>query len=311
MSDVGARIVSAAWTRASRLARRMAPAPVRVSGLRVISVGALAAGGAGKTPLAMAIAERLVAAGVPTAIVLRGYAGAASRRGALVSDGSRLLLGADDAGDEAVLAALRVPGALVRVGADRVEAARRARSDGARVVVLDDGFQHVRLHRDVDVVAIDADPRPGDVRREDDRALDRATIVAIRGAAGVPGDPRGVAWTFEPDALVDADGKGCGLPASLAGRRVVLACAVARPERVVETVEALGAKVVARVFARDHAPLAARAARLAGTGDLLVTTEKDLAREPGAWARLGAVALSMRVVLGAGCERLERLLQHP
>jgi tetraacyldisaccharide 4'-kinase len=300
------RLASIAWSGASRLARRLGPSPVRVPGVRVISVGALAAGGAGKTPLAMAIARRLVRAGVPTAIVLRGYRGAASRSGAIVSDGARVLAGAEDAGDEAMLHARGVPGAIVRIGADRLEAVRRARADGASVVVLDDGFQHVRVARDVDLCAIDAACDRAPLVREGADALDRATLLAVRDAGALPSDPRAFAWTLEPEALVDADLRTIGTPRDLAGRSVVVACGIARPERVIATALAAGARVVGAVFARDHARVASRASRALRTSraETILTTEKDLVREPARWAALPVAALSMRVVFGAGSERL-------
>ena len=306
--ELGARIVSQAWSGASRIARRFAGPPVRVDGVFVISVGALAAGGAGRTPLAMEIASRLVGSGRRVAIVLRGYRGTASRRGVLVSDGTRVLATAGEAGDEAMLAARRVAGALVRVGADRVAAVRQARAEGARVVVLDDGLQHRRLHRDADVVVVDATPDPRDVLREDEGALERATLLAVCGAPALPVDPRGFAWTLEPEALVDSGLVPIAAPQELEGRSVVVAFGIARPERVVETVRALGARVVGRVFARDHSNVALRAAKARRDAEVIVTTEKDLVREPEAWERLPVVGLRMRVALGAGRERLEALL---
>jgi len=312
-AGLGVRAASFAWSAASRLAWAVSPPPVRVEGIRVVSVGAIAAGGAGKTPLAIEIAARLCDRGIPTAIVLRGYGGAASEAGALVSDGLRVLLGARAAGDEAVLAARRVPGVVVRVGVDRVRAVERARADGARAVVIDDGFQTRSLARDVDVVAIDDGPHPAVVHRESPRALGRATILAVRGATSLPQDSRGVAWTLDPEAIVDADLCTVGAPEALAGSRVVVACGVARPERVAAGVRALGATVVDTVFAWDHRPVAQRAARAFAhaSADRIVTTEKDLVREPAAWARLPAWAVRVRAVLGPGRERLEALLEEP
>jgi tetraacyldisaccharide 4'-kinase len=300
------------WSAATRL-RGAAARPIRVPGVHVVSVGALAAGGAGKTPLAMEVARRLRDAGVAVAVVLRGYRGTLSLRGALVSEGAGPVLDARRAGDEAVLVARRLPGVLVRIGADRVLATRRARADGARVVVLDDGLQHRRLARDVDVVAVDDVARPdrdGIVLREGTRGLGRATLLAVRGATALPDDPRAFAFDVRPEALVDAGLAPVGPPQDLRGARVVVACGIARPDRFVEAVRALGARVVTVVACRDHAPVAARAAAASRGADLVVTTEKDLVREPDPWKCLPAVGIRVQVVLGAGKDRLEACLSE-
>jgi tetraacyldisaccharide 4'-kinase len=310
LGRMGVAALSAVWSRATRIAREASPPPVRVEGIRVLSIGALAAGGSGKTPLAIEIASRLRDRGVPTAIVLRGHRGSASGEGALVSDGTRIVLGALAAGDEAVLAARRVPGALVRIGRDRAVAAAKARAEGARAVVLDDGFQERRLVHDVDVVAVDAVPRASVVRRESEASLDRATLLAVRGAAELPPDPRAFVFALEPEALVDAGLAVVG-PPSLRGRRVVVACGIARPERFLSTVRALGATVAAQVLARDHAPVAGRAAQVLARAraDAIVTTEKDLVREPLVWARLPVLGVRASARLGAGASRLDALLE--
>ena len=141
---------------------------VRRAGMPVISVGNLVAGGAGKTPVAITIAARLRALGRQPAILARGYRA-----------------GADGRNEEAHLAG-NVP---VICDPDRVRGAARARAEGADCAVLDDGFQHRRLHRDLDVVVLDA-TRPfgaddgGDgallplgLRREGLAALSRAQLL--------------------------------------------------------------------------------------------------------------------------------------
>ncbi len=238
---------------------------------------------------------------------MRGYRGVRSRAGALVSDGEGASMDAFAAGDEAVLVSRRLPGVLVRVGADRVEATRRARADGARVVVLDDGFQHRRLARDADVVAVDDVDRPdrdGIVLREGSGALARAHVLAVRGATSLPDDPRAFGFDLVPEALVDSFLHPIGMPADIEGARVVVACAIGRPDRFVRTVRGLGAQIVTVVAGRDHGPIAARAAAAARGADRIVTTEKDLVREPREWERLPVVGLRVHVALGAGKERL-------
>ncbi len=122
----------------------------------VVSVGNLCAGGSGKTPVVEQIARVLVDRGERPAILTRGYA----RRRALdgvtvVSDGSKILAGLETAGDEPLMLARALPGVPVLVAADRYLAGRLAeRQLGATVHLLDDGFQHLALARDVDLLLV-------------------------------------------------------------------------------------------------------------------------------------------------------------
>lgn len=133
----------------------------------VISVGGIAVGGSGKTPATIAIARALIAKGLRVGILTRGYG--RSGEGGIVDK-----LDADRFGDEPVLMQQQVPGAKVIVGANRYENALR---DSANVFILDDGFQHLQLHRDLDVV-ID-NPRARFLR-EGRSALQDANIVLQR-----------------------------------------------------------------------------------------------------------------------------------
>ncbi len=133
------------WLRTQRL-----PRPV-------ISVGNLTMGGTGKTPMVMHLVERLTAQGKRVAVLSRGYRRRSRARQLLVSDGLRVLAGPEEAGDEPYLIARRCPHAVVAVGADRYALGQWVLS---RVPVdcflLDDGFQHVQLHRDVNLLLVDA-----------------------------------------------------------------------------------------------------------------------------------------------------------
>jgi len=164
-------------------------------GAPVISVGNLTTGGTGKTPLVEWLARALARAGRAPCVLTRGYGRADARRRVVVSDGTRLLADAREGGDEPRLLAEKLKGsAAVVADADRVAAALWAsenlRSDA---FILDDGFQHLRLARDLDVVTIDAsnpwgggrllprghlrEPRAG-LRRADCVVITRAELVA-------------------------------------------------------------------------------------------------------------------------------------
>lgn len=129
---------------------------------RVVSVGNLTVGGTGKTPIVILLTERLQAKGRRVAILSRGYKRTSKALRLLVSDGSRILVGPSEAGDEPFLMAQRCPQAIVAVGDDRVALGRWVLDRyPVDCFVLDDGFQHRALHRDVDLVLLDATDAPG------------------------------------------------------------------------------------------------------------------------------------------------------
>jgi tetraacyldisaccharide 4'-kinase len=158
------------------------------AGAPVVSVGNLTAGGTGKTPLVEWVASALAREGLRACVLTRGYGRADESKRVLASDGARVLAGVEECGDEPRLLAERLLGAAsVVCDRDRVAAARWARAElGAEVFVLDDGFQHLRIARDLDVVTLDAtDPwggghlLPRGRLREPASALARADCVVI------------------------------------------------------------------------------------------------------------------------------------
>ncbi len=301
--------------------------PTRSAGVPVISVGNLAVGGAGKTPVTLAIAARLLARGRRPAVLSRGY-GAERGDDRVVADGERVLLGAADGGDEPVLLARRLPGLRVLCGPDRARLAARAVALGADVLLLDDGFQHRRLRRDLDLVVLDAgDPwgnghcLPYGPNREPRGALRRAGLAWLTHVGRAT--PRGLDALRETcerltgqapvesrHAPLDlADGRlDRSFPLSgLAGRRVGLLTGVARPASVRRTVQELGAIVVAQEAFPDHHRFraddvgAALRRTLEGGGEVLVTTEKDAVRLPEAVAgdeRIRVLRIDAEVLRG-------------
>ena len=224
----------------------------------VICVGNLSTGGTGKTPCVEFIASYLRDRGRQVSLVSRGYKSADS--------GSN---------DEALLLEENLPDVPHLQNADRVEAARLAVEElEADVLVLDDGFQHRRLHRDLDIVLIDATQSPfrdwllpGGTLREPIAALKRAgTVILTRCDAVSPAEldeierrvrpylRPGVAvarTVHEPVELIRVDGDP--LPVStLRGTTVGLACGIGNPEAFRRTVEGLGANVVAEMRYPDH-----------------------------------------------------------
>jgi tetraacyldisaccharide 4'-kinase len=304
----------------------------------VLSVGNLAVGGAGKTPAALALAGRLAGRGRRVALLSRGY-GARRSDARVVSDGRRVLLGADEAGDEPALLARRLPGVAVLCGPRRAEVARLAVDAlGADALVLDDGFQHRALHRDLDLVVLDAvDPAgngrllPRGPNREGLAALSRANLAwlsradeaapaaldALRARARAATGRSAVEAAYAVSDVLDGALSGSRGPEALRGRRVLLLCALARPDGFRRTLRRLGAEVVGeRIFRDHHAFTAAElrdvlaAAERAGA-ELVATTEKDAVRLPPELARdprWAVVRIEARIT--AGAEVLDAMLDE-
>jgi tetraacyldisaccharide 4'-kinase len=289
LAPLGAVFGAGAAARAALYRRGVLP-QARLRG-PVISVGNLSVGGSGKTPVVALLAERLRDLGHPVAILSRGYGGRFRGEALVVSEGGGPLVTAAEAGDEPAMLARRLPGVVVAVGPRRDAVGRHVEARfGPRVHLLDDGFQHLRLARDLDVVCLDpADledrPLPAGRLREFRSALDRAHLLLL---AGTPPDGpllqalgRGrcyaVSRRLEP--VRGSDGRERALPA-----RVWLVSGIARPERFAADVRALRLQVAGHSAFPDHhvfrdAELRAveAAARAAGA-EALLTTEKDAER---------------------------------
>lgn len=225
----------------------------------VISVGNIAMGGTGKTPLVAALADALLAEGHRPAVLSRGY-GRRSDQPILLTQPSAAW---EDVGDEPALLSRAVPGLAIMIDANRVAGADRVvAAHEASHLILDDGFQHWRLARDLDIVVVDArDPlcrwRP---RREHPRTLARADAVVAVGTGGTDADleklrryakkARVVRATIAPFRL--HRGSSSEPPANLAGTKVLAAAGVAEPWRFEATLSSLGAEVVGAVTRPDH-----------------------------------------------------------
>ena len=323
-------LLSLGWRAGSALGR-LAARPER-AGVPVISVGNLAVGGAGKTPVALLLCDLLRARGRRPALLSRGHGGSASNQVTWVCRGQGALVSAAIAGDEPALAARRSPWLPVLVGPRRAALAGAAVEAGANVLVLDDGLQHRGLARDLDVVVADARNPLGNGRllprgplREGHEALARIgrrgllwlTGAGVAGAAGV-----GAAELVPETAALRARAAEAGLQGpvesefvlrgggGLRGARVVLLAGIARPERFEASVRALGAEIRgARWFADHHVftvgELDSTLALALREGARVVTTEKDLVRLPAGFA---AEALAGDAVVRGGQAALEAAL---
>lgn len=183
-------IASACYGKAVRLRASLFDRQVLKSGrlpCRVISIGNLTMGGTGKTPMTVYMAELLQGLGYRPAVVSRGYKGRCEKRGGIVSDGRSILLKAVDSGDEAFMVAGKLKKIPVLVGRNRIKsgmlAIHRFKAD---VIILDDGYQHLKLARDLDLVLLDCNKPLGNghlfprgMLREPVSALGRADACIL------------------------------------------------------------------------------------------------------------------------------------
>ena len=263
----------------------------------VVSIGNLSVGGSGKTPVVAHIAALLAGRGERPAILSRGYGRTAPHDGVtIVSDGVSVLASLEQAGDEPLMLACALPSVPVLVAADRYAAGRTAEQMlGATVHLLDDGFQHLTLARDVDLLMAD----PGDLSdhvlpagrlREPVGAAASADALLITGGSPASDDrlkrALGVAVTFRVRrSLGQPRWLETGQAADLRSADAILAVAgIARPERFFADLSAANLTIAATETFRDHHPYTdadveriVRARDKAGA-TLVVTTEKDAVR---------------------------------
>ena len=304
----------------------------------VISIGNLTVGGTGKTPVVMHVVDRLLAQGKRVAILSRGYRRRSKAPQLLVSDGRQVLVGPEEAGDEPYLMARRCPQAIVAVGADRYALGQWVLNRlPVDCFVLDDGFQHVQLHRDVNLLLVDAtDPAglraalPVGRLREPLSAAARASAVLItrvdREQAGeeiwrrllraCPTLPPPVCVGFPAEDFRRVGRDEQRPLEAFHGRSAVVFSGIGNAGSFHALVAKLGITVIETLAFPDHVhythammeTIRARAA--AGSVDLLVTTEKDADKvAPFLNAADDCWAVRLRTQIVSGQERLERLLR--
>ncbi len=268
----------------------------------IISVGNIVAGGTGKTPLILKLAEHF--SDQPVAVLSRGYRSAAERSKApiFLSRGHGPLYGPEQCGDEPFLISSRLPKVLVIVGRDRIQAAHMAAEAGAKLILLDDGMQHRRLKRDLEIVVVDAnDPfglnylLPRGFLREGLKGLQRAHMVVLN---HVKNDESFALLQHQLRQYTDAQVVGTqvqvtaiqtlhGQPVkNLRGKKVALFCGIAKPEKFRATVEDQGALIIDELATADHHLLPPKAlvafserSRQRGA-EMLLCTEKDKVKLP-------------------------------
>jgi len=273
--------------------RRMERHPQRQRHLSkpVISVGNLSMGGTGKTPVVAAIAQWLIGAGHRPSILSRGYGREDAVDGVVLIDGATTVA---QAGDEPLMLSRQVPGATVCVSPDRYLGGVLAEKLGCTVHVLDDGFQHIELARDLDILVTTIGEIPngrvlprGRLREPQDAAA-RAHFLVVSDATA--GAASAEAWTLgisqscgsirklgEPSGIRD---QGSGVR----DRKVLAVAGIANPERFVTSLRDGGWNVVEVMAFGDHhryspKDLIAIESKMRSAGaDAVFTTDKDAVR---------------------------------
>lgn len=288
---------------------------------KVISVGNITLGGTGKTPTVEYIANLLKEEGMDVVVLSRGYGGRRRGKFGVVSNGKQILLSPGEAGDEPHMLAQRLEGIPILVGRRRALSGRYASTQfHPRVAILDDGYQHLRVKRDVDVLLVDSQagfgngylfPR-GPLREPLDH-LSRADLFIVTKVEELNScgeleerikshnkDAIIFHSTYSSDYLTDLNG-GKRLPVGyIKGRRVVALSGIANPAYFRHLLEGAGAKVEEEiifpdhhVFSRNDIPTIQRGIQKA---ECIVTTEKDASKLSG-WVKGHFPTLSLGISL--------------
>jgi tetraacyldisaccharide 4'-kinase len=281
--------------------------PVHRLSVPVLSVGNLTVGGTGKTSFVAYLARKLAESGRRVAVASRGYGGAPHPTPLVVSDGTGPLVSAELAGDEPVLLSRLLPSVVVIVCQDRSAAGRLATERfGSDLILLDDGYQHRRLARDLDLLLVDAGEGFGNGRmlpcgplREPLRELARCDALVVTGSAGqfqegiqrvrkVLSDRGFSQPVFHCERRFDGffrlDSDEWIASTALKGKKVLAFSGIAHPGDFESDLRALGVNLVDSVRFRDHQKFGSRElAQVAESvkrerPDFLITTEKDRAR---------------------------------
>lgn len=313
----------------------------------VISLGNITVGGTGKTPMACFIARRLQQCGYRTVLLNRGYCSKVENDTTVMSDGSHVFLTAADGGDEAYLMARSLPGIPIIVGRKRVCSAQRAVTDfQAQVILLDDGFQHWQLARDLDIVLIDAaNPfgngrvLPRGILREPLVQLNRAGLCIITKADQCCHRDMVTLYDtirrYNPQVPIaeavhqakwcisfhhwnamnwNAKSEKC-LPK---GTSVIAVSALGNPASFEHTVTVVGYHMVNSIRYDDHhqytdADMDTMAMQAAQADAVLITTEKDAVKLPAAYIEKKNIpfyVLGIEIEIIKGNEVVNTVLRH-
>ena len=271
----------------------------------VISIGNITTGGTGKTPFVAMLAQWAENKGLKTAILSRGYKGKGSNNLVVVSDGKTILSSFDEAGDEPVMLARTLSSVPVLISKKRYQIGSLAvKLFGSELLLLDDGYQHLSLHRDVNILLVDAKRQFGNKEllplgplRERIAQIKRASIIVITKCTDThpgeelvdyfqknfPAKPIFRSRCFPHQVNFPLDG-ATHPPDILKGKNVVVFAGIAHPDDFLETVKDCGANIVHFQGFPDHHFFSAHEIeelvswKKYSNVDFLLTTEKDWIR---------------------------------
>lgn len=306
---------------------------------RVICVGNLTVGGTGKTPTVDLVCRTLLARGEKVAIISRGYGKKTSNQKSkndtlIVSDGRNILTPVTEAGDEPFMLAKRLPGVPVLIGKNRYQSGRKALElFDVNTLVMDDGFQHLQLARDLNIVVLDGRRPFGNgyglpcgSLREAPEALNRADLLVltkieslVRGqdlissfSKGKPNLPIFLAW-HRPTQLISLQSKQTLPVAALSGKNILALSGLGDPSHFQTTLEQQGATVLTHLTYPDHywyshhdlsiVEEKARSLKVWG----IITTEKDSVRLANLPIHIPVWMLCIDLAFWDGLVRWEKL----
>ena len=264
---------------------------------RVISVGNITVGGSGKTTIAGHIAGKCISKGLKTAIVARGYKRSGS---GLIILTAKSYSSWEDCGDEPAALVKSNNELVVYVDSDKTAAAKKAVEGGYDVIVIDDGFQHRKLHRDIDIVCLDgSDPfgnghlLPVGRLREPIRSLSRADVIIVvdgssQETSALPGELAAIP-KFKARKKVRSIRNFLEETVELEGSRVLAFCGLGNPESFYRSLQETGCDVAGFMKFKDHHRYDSDDIRrilnnhIAGKSDHIVTTLKDAVKLEKIW----------------------------
>ena len=314
------------------LAQRRLPKPV-------ISVGNLTVGGTGKTPVVMWLANWLQAQGVQVGILSRGYRRADESKLRIVSDGQRVLATYEESGDEPFLMARSCPGVVIAVGADRYQLGRWVLDQfPIDCFILDDGYQHLGLHRNVNFLLIDAlggeglqKLLPAGKLREPLSAAKRASALCVTRANHasniheilsplqeiIPKSIPSICIQFHAGMLRHIPTKRTEPIEWVTNKQVMVFSGVGNASAFRKTVESLGVQILEEIVFPDHfsytgSHLSEIRGRMKEIGvSIVLTTEKDAVKlEPLLQEHDEIWAVTLDVQISDGRENLEQLVKR-
>ncbi len=266
---------------------------------RVISVGGITIGGAGKTSVAEFIVQNMLSGGKDAVVVARGYKRLQSRPVILTSENYSSW---EACGDEPAALIKSIPGLTIYIDSDKTTAAKRASGDGREIIIIDDGFQHRKLKRDVDIVCLDGNNPfgngfliPSGRLREPIKSLRRADIIiVIDGPSDISGFvmdlPQGMP-VFRGRKIVNSVVSFQGDTISLKGSKVLAFCGLGNPQSFRASLLETGCDISELIEFRDHyrykSPDLERLVRKCSENNAqyIVTTLKDAVKLEKIWPR--------------------------